>query len=749
MSRNSTITLGCDRLPPEAIGCLSCIDRVQNRLALVQGVRAVEFLEDKKAIRLYLDDAADAGRIERSAIRVMQEVAAGLTHDTFRVGGMDCPGCAREIEIGLTKLPGVSSCTVDFATARMKVEYDRARTDAERIRQEVRKLGFSASSLFDVEAESSNLEIITLGVGGALWVIASLEATPDTLRIPLFVLAGLVSGWKMLLSGLFGLSKLAFTMNTLMAVAVIGAAAVGEWSEASSVAWLFSLGTLLQARTYRRTRAAISSLAECAPKTARVRRDGKVLEMDVRQVQVGDEVEILPHAHVSVDGTVVEGISTIDNSALTGEPEPCYASTGSKVLTGGINGQGRLVVRADVEFADTTYARTLDLIEKGQSSRSKRQELIDRFSAWYTPTVIGLAALYAVAGPLLFSVPWEHSLRQAFWLLMVSCPCALVISTPVATVAAIGAATKHGALVKGGSALEALASIRHWVFDKTGTLTHARLEVEKIVTLRGDQARWMSVAATLAEQSSHPVSRAISRFVTEAERLPATQVRDIAGSGMVGVIGSNEYRLGSAEFVETNDRGGSRTYLSEDGEVVAIFELGDQPKRIARESVQDLHKLGAKITLLSGDDEHAVRSVAEGLSADDWKANVKPDEKAHYVESLSNVEPVAMVGDGINDVAALQRANVAVAMGAAGSEAAIESAEIVVLNDSLAAIPWLVRLSRRYRAILLQNVSFSLATKAGLIVAGLLWTDPPYWVAVAGDMGVSLLVTLNALRLRA
>lgn len=751
MKQAQTLTLDLDLMPPEAAGCAGCLDRVQERLRLLQGVNDVQIEADRRKVRLGVSGTADASAIEERARRVISDVAAGYGHESFRVGGMDCPGCAKEIEVGLRKVDGVLSCSVDFASARMSVEFDKRVVDPETIRREVRRLGFSARSLITAESETPIAEYATLAVGGVLFAIAAATSEPLWAKVAIYCGSGIVSGWRMLYSGTLSILRLRFTMNSLMTVAVIGAAAIQEWPEAALVAWLFALGNALQAGANRRTRAALLALMDAAPQNARVRANGASESRAVADIVPGDLVEVLPFEQVPVDGEVVEGTSSVSNASLTGEIQPQFASVGVKVLAGGLNESGLLLIRADRKFSDTTYAKTLDLIERGQSTRSPQQAMIDRFSRVYTPTVIAAAFALALFGGLTGLKPWNEALHQAFWLLMVACPCALIISTPVAVVSAIGAASKIGALVRGGVYLEALSRARNWVFDKTGTLTHARLEVERVEIFDGiSEEELVSIAYGLASLSGHPISRAIARYCDgrQISRAAIEGVREQASLGICGSLDGKQLRLGSTAFTGAESLDAKAAHLSIDGRVVASFFLSEKAKAGSREAVEYLERVGAKLTMLSGDSRATVYKIADQMGIRDRHAELLPNEKAKVAQELSRDNGVVMVGDGINDVAALQRADVAIAMGAAGSDAAIEVADVVVLNDDISTLRKLHSLSRRYRAVVAQNILFSLVTKVGLVVAGVLATMPPFWIAVVGDMGVSLLVTLNAMRLR-
>jgi Cd2+/Zn2+-exporting ATPase len=764
------IILDFSRMPMEAETCTACLDRVQDRLRVLSGVKSVRLLPDSKGVVLEIQDTADAERVRATAEGVLAEVATGFGHELYRVGGMDCPDCASEIEEALKRTEGVLACRVDYASARLSVEYDRTRTDPETLRREIRKLGFSVQPLLEREKESPVREIFFLSLGALFWlgglIGGHIAGVPEWLPNALFIVAGLVSGWRMLLLGIRSLFRLRFTTNALMTIAVVGAAGLHEFGEAALVIWLFSLGNVLQSQANRRTRSAILALLESAPKSARVRTPEGVREVDVRDVAPGDWVEVLPHTPVPVDGIVVEGETSVNNALLTGESEPQVVGVGSKVLAGAVNEGGFVVIRAEKVFADTAYARTLRLIEQGQTARAPYQETIERFAGWYTPGVIACALVFAVAGPLLHLRTWAEALHQALWLLMVSCPCALVISVPVAVVTAIGSASRFGALVRGGKYLEALSAVPNWIFDKTGTLTHARFEVSSVVALREgySEDEVLSLAGALAKFSVHPVSRAITRKASPLEGVIVEAVRDFPGKGVQGTLQGKVWRLGSWEFVKeilpTDGKQGKGTlpqgespperptvYLTNEEGLVGKIELDDTPREGAREVVELLQRHGKRVVLLSGDREVTVQRFAREMGVGEAYGQLSPEEKAEFARRLAESGGVVTVGDGVNDVSALQRSTVGIAMGAAGSEAAVECADVVLLSDDISRIRNLFDLSRRLHQIVIENIVFSLATKALLVAVGIA-SPLPFWLAVAGDMGVSLLVTLNALRLR-
>lgn len=738
----TSITLEFAGLPPEAAKCAACIDRLVERLRALSGVHSVEVIQDRHRVTLALNEAAEPRRIEAAARQIMTEVADGYVHDRLRIGGMDCPSCAAEIETALRSKDGVAACSVDFPAARLSVEYELGRITIPQIQAEVRKLGFSGQPVRDEVRQSNIGQVIPLFVGGPLYVAAWFVPETGPFRAVLFALSAVVSGWRMFLPGLISLGNLRFSTNTLMTAAVVGAAAIGEWEEAAAVAWLFALGNFLQARTISRTRSAINELIDSSPKSAVLVRDGESREVDVNEIIAGDLVEVRPFASIPVDGIVETGEGYVDTAMVTGEAEPIWASKGTQVLAGTAAGASPMRIRAEKDYSNSTLAKMLDLIESGQAARAPQQEMIDRVTAWYTPVILVVAVAAGLLLPLFGLRSWHDGMHQAFWLLMVACPCALVISIPVAAVAAIGAAGRFGAMIKGGAYLESVATVRHWAFDKTGTLTHSRLTAEP---LELSQPNALSIAGALASHSSHPVSAAVYRR-TKGSPLPMPEnVEEVRGMGVEGIVDGRTYRLGSASFTGATAAGDA--FLTEAGRLLASFKISEDRRTGASDALAEIMASGASVVLLSGDQLAKAQAVAQSVGVGRVVAEAHPDEKARHIEELASAGGVAMVGDGVNDAAALQRATVGIAMGAAGSDAAIQSADIVLLSDDIANIPRLLRLGRKFRSILAENIIFSLGTKGILLIAGA-FAVLPFWLAVAGDMGVSLLVTANALRLR-
>jgi Cd2+/Zn2+-exporting ATPase len=740
MSRS--LTLEFDSLPAESADCAACLTRLTERLKALAGIENVELYRDRRRVVIDVAEAVIKQDVELQARRIMEQIAEGYVHEELRIGGMDCPSCAAEISDVVGRMHGVVSAAVDFPSARLVVEYRAEEVTTENVRSEVRKLGFTATPTLETHS-IERPPMLPIVLGGALWLVGWLIPTdPVWMTAAAFVACALVSGWRMFLPGLLGLIRFKFGTNTLMSVAVIGALVIGEWGEAAAVAWLFALGNYLQNRTLGRTRSAIRSLIDAAPKMATVLDGVAPAQLDVKDVPIGSRVEVAPFSSIPLDGIVVEGEGMLDTSSLTGESDPLWVRPGDPVLAGTISGGSRLIILTEKQYADSNFARMISIIEEGQSARAPQQEMIDRVTAWYTPAVLLAALLLGIGIPLLGIRGWHDGLHQAFWLLMVACPCALVISIPVATVTAIGFASRMGVMVKGGVFLESLSKVKHWVFDKTGTLTHSRM---RVAASTEHEPSAVLLAASVAAASRHPASVAILRHANQAALLAASNVKESPGQGVEATVEDRVLRLGSPQFA---GGGVGNVVLSSNGRILAEFTLSEAAKDGIDTLFQRIRENGATPILLSGDTAERVQIFAQRAGVQDFRSASTPESKALLARKFASEGGVAMIGDGVNDTAALQEATVGIAMGAMGSDSAIDSADIVLMNDDITKLPALLDLSRRYRSILAQNIWFSLGTKAILIVAGVL-APLPFWLAVAGDMGVSLIVIANALRLRA
>ena len=583
----------------------------------------------------------------------------------------------------------------------------------------------------------------------------------------LAVAAVLLSGLSTYLKGVNALRRGRLNISALMAVAVTGALLIGQWPEAAMVMALYALAEHLEARAVDRARGAIGGLLQMAPDTVEQRAaDGTWQAVAAAEVPVGAVMRVKPGARLALDGVVTAGQSAIDQSPVTGESLPVDKAPGDAVYAGTLNQSGVLEVRVTAAAQDTQLARIIHAVEQAQSERAPTQAFIDRFAAVYTPAVFVLALGVALLGPWLAGWTWLTAIYKALVLLVIACPCALVIATPVTVVSALANAARRGVLVKGGVYLENARRLKAVALDKTGTLTEGKpvLVASEILSKTELSAHVLPAAAALSAQSDHPVSRAIaqglaSQDVTAGE---VTQFIDRPGSGVEGVVSGQRLRLVSVRALEGTDlvtaelterlavhqaAGRSVSLLVSDTEVLALFAVADTLKDHAPEAVRELHALGVKTVMLSGDHAAAAQAVAAAAGVAEAHGQLMPADKLTRIAELqARSGPTAMVGDGINDAPALAAADIGIAMGAAGTDTAMEAADVVVMNDDLRRLPALIRLSRRTHAVLWQNIALALGIKAVFLVLALAGSAT-MWTAVFADMGASLIVVANGLRL--
>ena len=556
-------------------------------------------------------------------------------------------------------------------------------------------------------------------------------------------------------------------MNLLMTVAVAGAVAIGEWFEAATVAFLFALSLLLESWSVGRARRAIAALLDLAPPTAWLRTaEGREEAVPAEQVPVGAVVIVRPGEKFPVDGRIRAGTSHVDQAPITGESQPVLKDSGDEVFAGTINGDGALEIVSTKAAADTTLARIVRMVEEAQSRRAPSEQWVEKFARYYTPAVMGLAVAVLLVPPLLLGGSWSASVYSALVLLVIACPCALVISTPVSIVAGLAAAARQGVLIKGGVFLEAPAHLRVIAFDKTGTLTSGQPDVTEIVPFNGHDSREILVrAAALETHSEHPLARAIVSAAAEqgVRPPPAEGLQTVRGKGATARFNGEEFWVGSHRFLhergqETDEiqqrletlsgAGRSVVVLGSSDRVWGLIALADRIRPEARAALDGLRRAGIqRLVMLTGDNQPTAQAIAAELGIDEVHAELLPADKVTAVEDLVRRDGhVAMIGDGVNDAPALARASLGIAMGAAGTDAAIETADIALMSDDLTRIPWLIGHSRRVVAVIRQNITCALAVKAGFVVLALL-DYASLWAAIAADMGASLLVIFNGLRL--
>ena len=612
----------------------------------------------------------------------------------------------------------------------------------------------------------SRHKITVFAVSGLLLLSGILVAyfTPYPLAGTALLLAAAgISGYDVLKAGFLALIRLRFSIAVLISIAAAGAFLTGNPAEGATVLYLYAVAEFLEEYAAGRAERSIASLLDIAPQTARVRRDGVEVTAGVGEVGVGETVIVRPGDTVPLDGIVTAGASSVDQAAITGESVPVAKSTGNGVYAGTRNVEGYLEIRVTKREEESTIARVVALVAEAQAHTSPTEAFIERFSCYYTPAVILTAALLVVVPPLAFGVPFLEAFYRALVLLVIACPCALAISTPVSMVSGITTAAHNGVLIKGRDALEAVGLAKVVVFDKTGTLTTGRLEVDDVIPFGAPAEEVLAIAASLESRSAHPIAEAVVRRAGE-EGIALWDVEEfvsITGRGVQGKIDSAAYLVGNEALVAGHDSGAWRAAYDRlesegrtvilagtDSRVIGLIALSDVVRENATKTVADLRSRGIRTVMLTGDNERVGEAVARRLGIDECHAGLLPDEKVAMVERLmERYGLVVMVGDGVNDAPALARADVGVAMGAIGSDVAIEAADIVVMEDDVSRIAYLVALSEKTVSVIRQNVVAALVVKLGiaaLAVPGLV----TLWMAVAfGDMGLSLAVIANTLRI--
>ena len=709
-----------------------------------------------------------------------------MTTQTYTINGMDCASCAKTVSDGVRRLAGTEAVELDFATCTLRVSGEVAPAA---VRERVAALGYSiAEPDAPVVVQQNRGGVAGFGhylwrrgetrlalLGGSLIGLALLLrwlAAPSWLSNATFVVALTLTAWPIARSGMRALLiNRSFTINLLMTIAAVGAMAIGDFFEAATVIFLFAIGESLEGYTADRARQSLRGLLDLAPATAIRLADGHESSVPVAQIAIDDLVLVKPGERIPLDGLVVAGASGVNQAPITGESMPVFKSAGDSVWAGTIAGDGSLRVRVTHLSNDTTLSRIIHLLEEAQGSRATSQRLIDRFAHWYTPAVVGLAALVAVLPPL-FGASWMEWVYRALTLLVIACPCALVISAPVTVMSGITAAARRGVLIKGGVHLEALGAIKAVAFDKTGTLTTGEPVVTATrsldcatggaCTLCDDV---LALAASVERASTHPLARAITAAAA-SRRLdrvyaPAEQVRVLAGQGVQGEVQGKLVTIGSHALFEaehphaqdvcslvdaTEARGHTAMLVCDGSRVSGLLAVADAVRPESAAIVGKLSGLGLIPVMLTGDNQVVARAVGAAAGISDVRANLLPGDKVDAVRALQmQYRSVAMVGDGINDTPALATATVGIAMGGAGSAQAMETADVVLMANSLSQLPFAIRVARQVRRIIAQNIGFSLATKL-VFMALALAGGTSLWLAILADVGVSLLVTLNGMR---
>ncbi|HGA2587231.1 TPA: heavy metal translocating P-type ATPase [Streptococcus agalactiae] len=697
-----------------------------------------------------------------------------MTEKTYRIEGLSCTNCAGKFEKNVKQLPGVTSATVNFGASKISVE---GQTTIE----ELEEAGAFENLIIPDDQENDeqvrskesfikrNIALI-ISLGFILVaVISQLSLGEDHLLTKaLYILAIIIGGFDLFKEGFSDLIKLDFSMESLMTIAIIGAAFIGEWAEGSIVVILFAISEALERFSMDKARQSIRSLMDIAPKEALIRRNNVEQLVSVDKIDIDDIMIIKPGQKIAMDGLVINGHSSVNQAAITGESVPVEKQLDDEVFAGTLNEEGVLEVKVTKKVTDTTIAKIIHLVEEAQGERAPAQAFVDKFAKYYTPFIIIMALLIVVVPPLFFGGDWNKWLYQGLSILVVGCPCSLVISTPVSIVSAIGNAAKNGVLVKGGVYLEEIGHLRAIAFDKTGTLTKGKPVVtDFIATSSETDINYLSIISSLESLSQHPLASAI---LNEADKTnvdyKSIQIEDfqsITGKGLTGIHQNIRYYIGSpklfsasvieetavkVQYRQFQEQGKTAMYFGTDEQILGVIAVADEVRDSSAAVISELHKLSIEHTImLTGDNTKTAESIGKQLGVTEIKGDLMPQEKLDSIKALrTTYNKVAMVGDGINDAPALAASTVGIAMGGAGTDTALETADVALMGDDLQKLPFIVRLSRQTLKVIKQNITFSL----GIKLLALLLVIPGWltlWIAIVADMGATLLVTLNGLRL--
>lgn len=774
------------------LDCPTCAGHLETAIKGIAGVTKVTMmLVEQQAVILYdpFKTTADVirGKIEDSGYAVVsgdnEEAvveAASVTppfgttttagrQDILHIENMDCPTEEALIRNKLKGFPGVTGLEFNLLQRNLIISHTLQSLDS--VTAALNAIGMQVGAVTQEElpeTEKTNWwPLIVSGIAAlGAEIIEMLSTGHHWLTLLLALVAILTGGLETYKKGWIALRNRNLNMNALMSIAVTGALGIGQWPEAAMVIFLFALAELIEVKSLDRARNAIRNLMAMAPETATVQSvDGTWSEVQAGDVALNSIVRVRPGERIALDGVVTEGNSTVDQAPITGESLPVEKGPGDSVFAGTINQAGSFQYRVTARATDSTLSRIIHAVEAAQGSRAPTQRFVDQFARVYTPAVFAVALAVAVIPPLAFGGPWLEWVYKALVLLVIACPCALVISTPVTIVSGLAAAARHGILIKGGVYLEEGRKLAWLALDKTGTITHGKPEQTDIEILDdSDPVETRTLAASLASRSDHPVSHAIAVAAKAEGGIPreVTEFSALAGRGVIGRVGERLYFLGnprlmmengfnepdlSARIGELEHQGKSVVLLSDVVKPLALFGVADTVKESSRSAIAELHRFGVRTMMLSGDNQYTADAIAREVGIDEVRAGLLPEDKLKIIETFQgNGGTIGMVGDGINDAPALARADVGFAMGAAGTDTAIETADVTLMDDDLRKVALFVRLSRTTSAVLRQNITLALGIKAvflGLTVMG----HATMWMAVFADMGASLLVVGNGLRL--
>lgn len=697
----------------------------------------------------------------------------------FHLNNLGCANCAAKMENKLKSLDGVSNVRLNFATAALKLESENDKNLLKRINEVITSIESDCLAVpFDeFEAEQKELKaenhsrhhnhdddknekavVVTIIIGAVLFVLSYIlklfPVVPAAVRTVLLLASVAFAGWNTLLEAVKSLKHISLDENLLLVIAVTAACLIGEAPEAAAVTLFFAIGELLEDYAVGRSRRSIEALSEIRPDAAHLLNDnGEAVQVDAKDVQCGQILRIHPFERVPLDCVVLNGFSTVDSSALTGESIPLEVSAGSDLMSGMVNGSGTIEAKVTNSYEKSAASRIIEMVESAAERKAPAERLITKFSKYYTPAVVLAAALLAIIPPVFFGGEWTDWLHRSLVFLVASCPCAFVLSVPLGFFAGIGAASKQGILVKGGTFVEQLNKTGAVVFDKTGTLTTDSFKVTAVHVLPGeDESHVVSIAALAESCSAHPLAKAITSYAGVQDETRMTDYKEFPGRGIEAVIDGTKYLCGARRLMDENSVDVSAfpdcpVYLAEEGKATGAFEVEGCLREDAKQTVSELRSLGIKrIVMLTGDHETAAAQTARECGIDEYHAGLLPEQKVEKLEEIKKESGVTVfLGDGINDAPVLASADVGVAMGF-GTDAAREAGDMVLTNDRPSKLPQAIRLFRRCMRIVNFNIVFALSVKLIVLILGAM-NMAGMWAAVFADVGVTVIAVLNSARI--
>ncbi|WP_216697132.1 MULTISPECIES: heavy metal translocating P-type ATPase [Bacillota] len=773
----------------KGLDCPNCSAKIEKEVGELAGIHSSIVNLMKQTLTIEFDPAI-ADTIEKKIetivhshepdVKVVDKTSESIKKQ-YLLKGLDCPNCSAKIEKEVGELDGVNSSVMNLMKQTLTISID-ASVDAT-IEKQIKTIVHShepevevseyivesisktkTNNVNDDENESRKMTI-RLVAGAAIYAIGmGLSAFTDvslTVELAFLIVAYIILGGDVVMRAVKNISKgRVFDENFLMSLSTVGAFVIGEYPEAVAVMLFYQVGEYFQDMAVKRSRKSIADLMDIRPDSATVSRDGELFTVAPETVAVGEVIVVKPGEKIPLDGIVLDGESMLDTKALTGESVPRNIKKGEEALSGCINQSGVLTIQVTKGFGESTVSKIIDLVENASSRKAPTENFITTFARYYTPVVVILAAILAIVPPLVFGGEWIEWIRRGFVFLVISCPCALVISIPLTFFGGIGAASKHGVLVKGSNYLEALNSVSVVVFDKTGTLTKGVFNVTAILPENGfTEEQVLEYAANAESFSNHPIAKSIlSAYGKDIEQNAVTNYKEISGHGISVEVKGKKVLAGNTKLMDKEkitydlcEKVGTKVYVAVDGQYAGCILISDEVKADSKKAIADLKRIGVeKTVMLTGDDERIGKAIAEELKLDEYYAQLLPDQKVEKLELLDSKKrqgsKLAFIGDGINDAPVLARADVGIAMGGLGSDAAIEAADVVLMTDEPSKLVEAIEVAKATKRIVSQNIVIALAIKGVFLVLGA-FGIAGMWEAVFGDVGVAIIAVLNAMRI--